>query len=55
MGISVKKAKYFILCNGKYFMNKAFFEANFITKNLLLESIEKIDVQNRQLSLFYEE
>lgn len=55
MGISVKKAKYFILCNGKYFMNKEFFEASFITKNMILESTEKIDVQNKQLSLFYEE
>ena len=36
-------------------MNKEFFEASFITKNMILESTEKIDVQNKQLSLFYEE
>ena len=30
MGVVLKRAKYFILCNGKYFTNSAFFKKNFI-------------------------
>ncbi len=55
MGISVKRAKYFILCNGVYFANKEVFQKDFIEKNLVLETKEKIeDKKGQQLSLFYE-
>jgi len=52
MGISLKRAKYFILCNGKYFANKSVFDKDFIQKNLVLEDKE-IKIDNRvQLSLW---
>ena len=54
MGISLKRAKYFILCNGKYFASKSIFQKKFIESNLVLE--EKITKEERvnQLSLFNE-
>ena len=54
MNISLKRAKYFILCKGKYFMNKDFFNASFIMKNLLLEQDEIKESTERQLCLFHE-
>lgn len=46
MGISLKKAKYFITCNHKYFTNKSTIDKCIITKNLI--TTNKIT----QLSLF---
>ncbi len=54
MGISLKRAKYFILCDGKYFANIACFQQGFITKNLILEETETKKERTTQLSLFYE-
>lgn len=52
MGIVLKRAKYFITCNGKYFINKNLFDAKFIEKNLVLEDQTKEIVSKEQLSLF---
>ena len=54
MGISIKRAKYFITCNGKYFINSSFLKKNFIQSNLILEDKEKIKSTGVQLSLFGE-
>ena len=53
MNISLKRAKYFILCNGKYFMDRSNFKRDIIKNKLLLESVEKRTVPV-QLSLFSE-
>ena len=54
MGISLKRAKYFILCDGKYFANISCFQKSFITSNLILEEKEEKKESVTQLSLFYE-
>lgn len=53
MNISLKRAKYFILCNGKYFTDRSNFKRDIIKNKLLLESVEKRTVPV-QLSLFSE-
>ena len=52
MGISLKRAKYFLLCNGKYFTNQNIFKKNIIEANLILEDKISISTSNVQLSLF---
>jgi len=52
MGISLKRAKYFILCNGKYFANKKVFQKEFLINNLILEEEKKENNTNHQLSLW---
>ena len=54
MGISLKRAKYFILCNGKYFTDSKIFTKEFIKSNLLLDTREKIENTGIQLKLFNE-
>ena len=54
IGISLKRCKYFILCNGKYFTNSEIFNKRFIETNLLLENKEVIENTGIQLSLFNE-
>lgn len=54
MGISLKRAKYFILCNGVYFMNQSLFKENIIKNNLILESKEEIASSVKQLCMFNE-
>ena len=54
MGISMKKAKYFILCNGKYFLSNDLFDKKIIESNLILENKVKILDNISQLSLFNE-
>ena len=55
MGISMKRAKYFILCNGKYFTNPSIFKNKFIEQNLILEDkTKKVINTGIQLSLFNE-
>lgn len=54
MGISLKRAKYFILCNGRYFTNRSIFKKKFIESNLILEDKATIYSNNVQLSLFNE-
>ncbi len=53
MGIVLKRAKYFITCNGQYLMTKDLWNADFITKNLVLEEQKKTtDTKKEQLALF---
>ena len=52
MGIVLKRAKYFITCNGKYFINKEYFKKNFIEANLVLEDKSLKEINKEQLSLF---
>lgn len=54
MGIVIKRAKYFITCNGKYFIDKNLFKKDFIEANLVLEDKEIIKPNITQLSLFNE-
>ena len=54
MGISLKRAKYFILCDGKYFANLSCFQKDFITQNLILEDRSESSFNATQLSLFHE-
>jgi len=52
MGIVLKRAKYFITCNGKYFINDELFKKEFIEANLVIEE-NKTKISNiNQLSLF---
>lgn len=55
MGVSLKRAKYFITCNGKYFTSANFFHKGIITNALIYEernNIYQIGNNNVQLSLF---
>lgn len=54
MNITLKRAKYFITCNGKYFLDSDLFNKNFITKSLILEEKIPSKSNNTQLSLFNE-
>ena len=57
LGIVLKRARYFITCNGKYFDKVCHFKSSFITENLLLEERRtyKQDLEaSKQLSLFSE-
>lgn len=53
MNISIKRAKYFITCNGKYFIDRNNYKKDFIISNLLLEDRTNTS-NNIQLSLFDE-
>ena len=52
MGVVLKRAKYFILCNGKYITNKEYFNKNFIEKNVVLEENRLLPSNTEQLRLF---
>ena len=54
MGVVLKRAKYFITCNSKYFADKDLFKKEFITKNLILEDKAENRKNIKQLSLFSE-
>ena len=54
IGVVIKRAKYFITCNGKYFMDISFFKKSFISKNLILEEKLEKALKSKQLSLFDE-
>ena len=54
MGIVLKRAKYFITCGGKYFINNDFFRKDFIESNLVLEDRVHEVKSLEQLSLFNE-
>ncbi len=51
LGIVLKRAKYFILCGGKYFIDGNNFKRNFIEKNLILEDKIYETTSNEQLKL----
>lgn len=53
MGIVLKRAKYFITCDGKYFIDKSLFKKELIESNLILENKDIINNQKEsQLQLF---
>ena len=52
MGVVIKRAKYFITCNNKYFISTEYFKKEFIESNLVLEDQEKTTTNKEQLSLF---
>lgn len=52
MGVVLKRAKYFITCNGKYAINGELFNKKFIEKNILLEEKNIESMKNEQLRLF---
>lgn len=52
LGVVLKRAKYFILCDGKYFTKSSFFQAKFIETNLILEEQNKSVIEHQQLRLF---
>ncbi len=54
MGVVLKRAKYFITCNGKYFMNHDYFQKEFIEKNLVLEEKTSLNKVHEQLRFFNE-
>ena len=54
MGVVLKRARYFITCNGKYDLNREFFNKNFIEANLVLGDAVKEKSLTTQLSLFNE-
>lgn len=54
MGIVLKRAKYFITCDGKYFIDSEFFRKDFIESNLVLEDRMPDVKKLEQLSLFNE-
>lgn len=54
MGVVLKRAKYFITCNGKYFMSANLFHKEFIEKNLVLEETTPSIKTHEQLRLFNE-
>ena len=54
MGISLKRAKYFITCNGKFFINMGLFKKEFVKSSLLTLSSEHTISNNEQLRLNYE-
>lgn len=54
MGVSLKRAKYFITCNGKYFISPTLFKKNFIETNLVIENQIKKTDEKEQLTLFNE-
>ena len=52
LGIVLKRAKYFITCNGRYFINSEYFKKSFIEANLILEDNKVVENKKEQLSLF---
>ena len=53
MGVSLKKSKYFITCNSKYYNNISY-NKNFIYTNLINEESNNKLISGVQLSLFDE-
>lgn len=52
MGVVLKRAKYFILCSGKYFTKREWFKKEFIEKNIILEEHLLKKKNYEQLRLF---
>lgn len=52
LGVVLKRAKYFILCDGKYFVDQNLFQKHFIEANLVLEEQPKMIQNHEQLRLF---
>ena len=54
MGISIKRAKYFITCGGKFYINMGLFKKEFVKSSLLIETRENHVSNKEQLRLTYE-
>ena len=54
MGVVLKRAKYFITCNGRFSLNKDFLNSHFIEANLVLEDKNPNQEKSHQLELFHE-
>lgn len=54
LGVVLKRAKYFITCNGKYFMSSSYFKKDFIEANIVLEDKNTETTKIEQLGLFNE-
>lgn len=54
MGVVLKRAQYFITCNGHYMANKDFFNKDFIEYNLTLDTREQKKKSFEQMRLFNE-
>lgn len=54
MGVVLKRAQYFITCNGHYMANKDFFNKDFIEYNLTLDTREQKMKNFEQMRLFNE-
>lgn len=54
LGVVMKRAGYFITCNGKYYLNNNMFKENIIRKNLVLEESFNKVTNYKQLELFDE-
>ena len=54
MGVVLKRAQYFITCNGHYMANKEFFNKDFIEYNLTLDTKEQKKKSFEQMRLFNE-
>ncbi len=54
MSISLKRAKYFITCNGKFYINMGLFQKKFVESSLLLETKKDVSNNKEQLRLTYE-
>ena len=54
IGVVLKRAKYFITVNNKYFINRELFKKNFIESNLVLNNTNILNNNFTQLSLFNE-
>ena len=52
MGIVLKRAKYFITCNKKYFTSENMFNKKIIERNLILEETKEKNTNIEQLTLF---
>ena len=52
MGVVLKRAKYFITCDHKYFTDMMHFTSHFIEQNLILEDTVTFEEKREQLSLF---
>lgn len=52
MGVVLKRAKYFILCNGKYIGNTSLFNKKIIERNLVLEDRNAFSSNIEQMRLF---
>ena len=54
MGISLKRAKYFITCNGKFYINLGLFKKEFVKSSLIIKETKEISSNKEQLKLNYE-
>ena len=52
MGVVLKRAKYFITCQGKYYIDSSYLNKTFIERNLVLENRIANTPKSIQLSLF---